>query len=405
MRNVLTIVKKELDRVFTDKRLVLTVFILPMISIVLIYGLMGVALENEISEVKEFKSNVYIQNSPSEFKDLLNEMDLNMNIYYDDEESIDNIKSKILNGEVQLLVVFEDNFTTLINDYENTESIPQVNTFYNYSENKSDKAYGTMLSALHLYRDELLKDRMDSPEDATAFEIDKTNEGHNIVDEEKATGKGLSMLLPMLIVIFLFSGAMGIGPDSIAGEKERGTIATMLLTPIKRSQLAIGKVISISIISIFGAISSFIGILLSMKFASRILTGGQNVSISDIKYTSTHYFMLFLVIITTIATIVGLVCLVSVFAKNVKEASMYIMPFYILAIASTMINSFSEDIPTNITQYLIPLLNTSTVIKGILMFEIEWWQVLVTSASSIVYGAILIFFIQKMFKSEKVMFR
>jgi sodium transport system permease protein len=68
----------------------------------------------------------------------------------------------------------------------------------------------------------------------------------------------------MLIIMFLFSGAMSIGPDSIAGEKERGTIATLLVTPVKRSEIAIGKVMSLSIISLFSATSSFIGIMLSL---------------------------------------------------------------------------------------------------------------------------------------------
>ena len=70
-----------------------------------------------------------------------------------------------------------------------------------------------------------------------------------IQDEQKAGGKALGMMLPYFVTILLFAGAMGLGTDMVAGEKERGTMASMLVAPIKRSSIVLGKVFALMIIS------------------------------------------------------------------------------------------------------------------------------------------------------------
>jgi len=73
------------------------------------------------------------------------------------------------------------------------------------------------------------------------------------LDDTEFMGKIIASLLPMLMIMFLFSGAMSIGPESIAGEKERGTIATLLVTPVKRKEIAIGKILALSVLSLISA--------------------------------------------------------------------------------------------------------------------------------------------------------
>ena len=70
--------------------------------------------------------------------------------------------------------------------------------------------------------------------------------------------------LPMLLMIFLFSGCLSVAPESIAGEKERGTIATLLVTPVKRSSIALGKILALSIIALLSGASSAVGTILAL---------------------------------------------------------------------------------------------------------------------------------------------
>lgn len=114
-------------------------------------------------------------------------------------------------------------------------------------------------------------------------------------------------------------------PDSIAGEKERGTMATLLVTPIKREQLAIGKILGLSIIVVLGGISSFIGAMLSLPF----LSIGQD-EIDTSVYSINDYLELFIIVISTVLIMISLTAIVSVLARSIKEASSSMAPLTIL---------------------------------------------------------------------------
>ena len=86
-------------------------------------------------------------------------------------------------------------------------------------------------------------------ESLVVFQVNADNDEMYIQDEEKASGRAIGMMLPYFITILLFAGAMGIGTDMIAGEKERGTMASLLVSPIKRSSIVLGKVFSLMVIS------------------------------------------------------------------------------------------------------------------------------------------------------------
>jgi sodium transport system permease protein len=228
--------------------------------------------------------------------------------------------------------------------------------------------------------------------------MNATDDTYEIYDEQKATGQGVASLLPMLIVMFLFSGAMSIGPDSIAGEKERGTIATLLITPIKRRDIAIGKVMSLSLVSLMSATSSFIGIMLSLPK----LMQGEEIDLAI--YGVFEFVMLFTILLATVLVIVGLISIISAYAKTIKEASMLILPFYFGAVILGVTSMFSDDTQSNLFMYLIPLYNTIQMLIGILTFDINTAAYLVTIISSLVYVSIFVFILNRMFQSEKIMF-
>ena len=97
----------------------------------------------------------------------------------------------------------------------------------------------------------MMRDFLDTYESALAnkFDVNPGEEVYDMATEEDLSAQVFSMMVPMLLMIFLFSGCMAVAPESIAGEKERGTIATLLVTPVKRSHLAVGKIISLSVIT------------------------------------------------------------------------------------------------------------------------------------------------------------
>ncbi len=398
MNNILTVFKKEFYRVMSDKRLIFTAIFLPGLAIYLMYSFMGNAIGNQVDEVESHTIILYTENMPDTLRDQIVGDDQRDVEFHDfDDMPYDDIKAGILEGDIDVLIRFPENFETTISQYDQPGYVvPEVMTSYNPGERYSNSAYYYLLSHLNAYGFDISYDRLG--EDMFAFHTDLTNPDHIIMDEQRASGQSFAMLLPMLIVMFLFSGAMTIGPDSIAGEKERGTIATLLVTPIKRGELAVGKVMSLSIIALMSATSSFIGIFLSLP----MLMQGEELDANI--YGVGEYLSIFGVLLATVLVIVGLVSAISAYAKSIKEASMMILPLYFLSVIVGVSSMFSGEAATNPLMYLVPIYSSVNMLIGIMTFEIVPLHFLLMVISSVVYVAILIFIINKLFQSEKVMF-
>jgi len=119
-------------------------------------------------------------------------------------------------------------------------------------------------------------------EQIAVFTVNSDNDKMVIQDEQKASGKALGMMLPYFITILLFAGAMGIGTDMIAGEKERGTMASLLVAPIKRSSIVLGKVFALMALSGISSVIYVGAMVAFMPLMSKSMLGtsGENLNIS-----------------------------------------------------------------------------------------------------------------------------
>lgn len=387
MKNILTIFKKEWDRVIKDRRLVLMVILLPGLLIYMIYSVMGTMINNQTEVV----SDIAIVNPEEDFRniyELTEDMSL-INIKEIDLTEVDLYKEKIDNEEWTMVIVFPEN----LSEYDGTGDKPVVQVYSNPNRLESSNVNNRFLNYLIAYQETL---SYNLHGDTTYFYI---NQGQTELDESQLMGTVLSQLMPMLIIMFLFSGAMSIGPEAIAGEKERGTIATILITPIKRRELAMGKILSLSVLSLLSAVSSFLGIILSLP--KLINQADANMAI----YGFNDYLLIFLVLFSTIFVIIGIISILSAFAKSVKEAGSYITPVYILTILVSITSSFGSNQDPSIYRFLLPILNSVESLRAIMTFSPDALVfTLVTVAANIVYLTIFVAVLNKMFNSEKIMF-
>lgn len=389
MKNILTIMKKELVRVFKDKRLIIAI-IMPGILIYALYSLMGGALSGEDKEARTATYNIIAINMPSEVKSIFDSDALELKADYsaftlsgiETDAKVNENREKLKNGEIDLIIVFDPDFANDIADGE----IPSLSVYYNPIESRSSYAYAKIETGLAAYKSAIINNEVYHGTVFTEF------------NEKTAAAKGFAMLIPFLIITFLFSGSMAVAPDSIAGEKERGTIATILITPIKRSHLALGKVIALSLLALIGAGSSFIGLMLSLP---KLM--GSGVNIGDI-FGFGDYALMLLVLVATTLLIVGAMSVISSFAKTVKEATMLIMPLMILSMLAGVVSMVSSTAYTNIAFYFIPLFNSVQALVSILTFEVSVINFIVAILSNLAYMAICVFGLTKLFNSEKVMF-
>lgn len=398
MGGIKQICGKELARVFKDKKMIFSVFILPVLIMVGIMTLVNNLSKNAEKDVETHHSIVYVQNAPAGFEEFLKADDKECEILTVEDRT--SVEDMIRGGDADLLIEFPKGFMDAVTDYHAGDAVPQIKTYYNPSEDYSRAAYNTISAGvLETYREMLLSQRVDDMAGLTVFTVNSDNPDMVIQDEEKAGGKVLGMMLPYFVTILLFAGAMGIGTDMVAGEKERGTMASLLVSPIKRSSIVLGKVFALMIIS---GVSSVVYVGAMVAFMPQMMGGLSGVDGLNMTLNTKQIIMLALLLIAIAFLYSALIVLVSVFAKTVKEASSYIMPVYMLVLVLGITTMFTTKTPQEWV-YAIPIYNTSLTLQGILTQEITMMQYGMTLGVTLVLGAILIGVIAKAFESEKVM--
>ena len=393
-----TIYKKELARIFKDKKMIFSVFLLPVLIMVGIMALVGNLATRQVEDIENHRSIVYMINEPDSFSAFLEAADLNMevNTIKTDGER-ENVMDLLRNGDADLLIEFPENFDSMIQEYQTGDEVPQIKTYYNPSEDYSSSAYELISNqTLEAYRQTLLSQRVADMNGLQIFTVNSDNKDMIVQDDQKASGKALGMMLPYFITILLFAGAMGIGTDMIAGEKERGTMASLLVTPVKRKSIVLGKVFALMTIS---GISSVIYIVVMGATFPKILGGDSGL---DIEITPEQIVMIGILLVAIAFLYSAIVILISVFARDLKEASTYITPAYMVVLVIGMMTMFTTS-QADMKDYLIPFYNTALALKGILTSEVTMAQYGVTLVMTLVLGGILTAVIAKAFESEKVM--
>lgn len=383
MRNIWTIMKKEFARFFKDKRMVLTA-ILPGIVIYVIYTFMGGALESMFTE----EDSTYIaavENLPASVEALCG---ANEAVAF---EFTEGRKEDVAEGNVDIFVAFPADFDQKVAEYAGVSSgaAPLVEIYYDSAEMTSYNAYTTLSALLDGYESAL----------ANKFDINMGEGDYDLSSEADSTAMIFSMMLPMLLMMFLYSGCMAIAPESIAGEKERGTIATLLVTPIRRSELAIGKIASLSVLALFSGFFSFMGTMLALP---KLMGSAAEMDASV--YGVVDYLLLMLVIFSTILVLVSLVSVLSALANSVKESSTFLLPIMILTMLLGLSTMFGSGATSALYWYCIPLYNSVQCMNGIFSFTYSPEQIVVTLLINLLVCGLLAFLLTKLFHSEKVMF-
>lgn len=396
------ILSKELKRVFGDKKMVFSLFILPIILIAGIYGMMFFLVDKQKSSINEHVSEVFVQNMPDNFSELMSKhTECNINVI-PAGESADTYKDKLLDGTYDLVVVFPENFYENFKNADATSALPDIKTFYNPSEDNSGEARTRFTETyLEEYKQLLLNERFGSLNYAMVFSVDADNPDMIVQDDGKATGKILGTIIPYLITILIFGGAMGLGVDTIAGEKERGTIANLLISPIKRVDIIMGKIAALAIVSVLSAgvyVISFIGstVVLSKKSGM-----GEMFSRLSLNFTSVQIVQFVVLLLGLVLLYVGIIGFVSLMAKNIKEAQSFIMPVYIIVMFAGMITMYSGDVTSG--SYMIPVYNTSAAFKGIFERTITMNQYLTSTIITYAFAGVMVCLMAKAMNSEKIM--
>lgn len=389
-----TIFKKECARFFGDRALVFTAVLMPGLLIYIIYSFMGQGIAKMEAGSGEV-TQCYVENLPASMAPMFQSLPdaalvtLGFNG--------DSLKTQLQSKDANLLyLVFPCNFDSLVASYNPTSGVPAPNVqiYYNSVNNTSNKVYMAITGILDVYESTMIN----------KFDVNRADSDDmvfNMASEDDELGSLLGSLFPMLLVMLIFSGCMAVAPAAIAGEKERGTIATLLVTPMKRTHLAMGKVFSLSLFALLSGLSSFLGLVLSLP---KLLQGeGVEFDVSGI-YGFSDYAMLLLLILSTTLIMVSVVSILSAIAKDVKQAGTMVTPFMFVVMFCGLMPLFQGDAEVAAAMYLVPFYNSIQCMASVFSFEPEPMPMLITIISNFVYTGLSVWVITYLFNSEKVMF-
>ena len=389
--NTWTIIKKECARFFGDRTMLMTTVIMPGLLIYLIYSFMG---NNFMQPKDEEPAIMYVENLPESVHPILEALPLEMVTENFDAEKLRN--ELVLKDSKYILLVFPKDFDSLTAQYDpisGYQMAPNVQLLYNSASEPSQQAYSMVSAALDAYESTI----------CNRFDINNSGDGSAVYDlasNEDVVGNFFSELIPMLLLLMAFSGCMSIAPPSIAGEKERGTIATLLVTPLKRRELALGKVLSLSFFAMLSGLSSFLGMMLSLPKLIHADEMGLDANI----YQVSDYVTLLLLIFSTVLILVSVTSIISAKAKSVKAASAVMAPLMLVVMLVGMIPMMSGTKVDSIAYYLIPIYNSVLAMSQVFAHEAQLLPVVITIVANILYTVLGVWVLTRMFNSEKVMF-
>lgn len=389
MKDIFIIFKKELKRFLTDKRMLATL-ILPGVLIFCIYSLMGVFFQDLAAGGVDPNTQyvVYIDRQPAEFSVFNDGADTyNINVNQNAALTVDEKKSLVAAGDADLYIVYEEDFYAKMEAYTPASGVaaPQVEIYYNSASSDSQTMYTYYTARLDAFEQAL----------ANKFDINAGGKGYDLASETELTTYILGMILPMILNTLLLAGCMSVAAESIAGEKERGTIATLLVTPVKRSHLALGKVFALALVALVSAASSFLGLIFSLP---RLL----GINFTAVPYGIGDYFAIFVIIIMNVLLFTVILTIISTFAKSVKEATGFATPFMILLMVLSLMSSILPI--SGLTGYFIPIFNSVLCLTSVITLSFSPVGFFITLAIDLALFVLGVFALAKMFNSEKIMF-
>lgn len=277
---------------------------------------------------------------------------------------------------------------------------------YNSSSSDSQEAYIRLQDSFFVYRvavtSQIIKDSgLEVEEVLVPFEI----YNQNLAPPEQISFALFGQMLVILVIMGIVSGTIYPSIDSMAGEKERGTLETLLTLPISNLEIVTGKYLAVSSMAVFTALLSMASIGVSMFFM--LIASIEQIGSIGLKLEISSLIGPFIILIISIVLlamlITAVIMSVCALAKNVREASNYSTPVtlgFMLPAYASIIPGFELTTSTAI----IPVVNISLLIKDVMVGDINTVLMMMVLVSTMAFTIIAIIILAKLFDSESVLF-
>lgn len=378
MKPFWTVLKKELLDCLRDRRS-LVMMVLPL----MIFPLLLTFYNNQIKSADESLSErlVLATESPdaiAEVTDFLQATGMAIDITHT-KDAITDLKA----GKISLILNrAEDGYHIVYdqNSIKSSKALSIVGVAIEANKN-------TQIATIFLFHGESIEllERYD-------YTFEDVNTGN-----DNDISSTITVLGPMLIVMFVATGGAGIALDMFCGEKERGSLEGILSTQISRRSLYLAKTVTVLIFVCFSALISVGGYLIAFSL------GGNDSALVDLGLTGTQVLLFFVVTGVFAFFTAAIISMLSLSAKTVKEGSLRINLFTLIPTVIGGASMYIETGTAPITMNLIPIINVINALKSIFIDTAQHTQLLVTVASTAFYGIIFLLIGYHLINSEKIL--
>ena len=396
---ILTVYFKELKDSLRDRRTVISMIVVPtLIMPVLIFGL-GKVASVVFNKAKSEVARIMVlgaEGSPEIVAALAKSERLQI------VPLAENWKALIAEKKIRAVVSIPENYLSGADDSEAV-------MMYSYEgELKSRLAVREIEKQLTELRESMVQSDLEQRGLPASLIEPFTIAWENVAPPEKVGGNKLGGLVPYIIIILCFTGAMYPAMDLTAGEKERGTMETLLCSPVARVNIVLGKFLMV----LTGSLASVLLALLSMGLSFYVMGNVMDDSAAAAKAApgmmppiDPFGVLGVLALVLPVAVLFSAVIFtVALFAKSFKEAQSYVSPMIFVVLMPAMVGIL-PGIELNAKLALVPILNLSLVCKEMLSGVWHWGYIGIIFGSTCVYAGVALGLAVQMFKRESVIFR
>lgn len=377
--NLWNILKKELREMFRDKKSLSMMLVIPIFVPLIVLGMSALFEVQANKDIEEYNKIGFAYELSEEEKNIAKKLDIEVI-----EGNNDELKTKYENDEIDLYITKDGNkYIINGNDSETTTYAKTLmESYFNVYKEYLQSGY--------------LQEKNINPNDV----LNIITVEENITEEENMFVSYIRNYAFVFIIMAITVSATYPATDTTAGERERGTLETLLTFPIKSKDVIVGKFLAVTIASILTGIISLILAIISVAIAQNAFSiyEGLNIMFSPISI-----LLSVIIIIAYSFFISGLCIAIASSSKTFKEAQSALTPLTFISLFPGMI-AFMIGVTGTPLLSIIPFINYVVVFTDTSAGNIDWLNIALMVISTIIYISIVLTYIIKQYKSEKILF-
>ena len=385
---------KEIREQFRDRRVIFGAFIAPVFMIMLFVLLFG-SVENKIKSDPDIKLAIVRDESNAMLAKLEEAQDTTVVMV----DSLDEGLALLDESEVRAVLEFSKNFQLQV-----VQGNAEITAYFDSTRTLSTVALQSVRQMVREMNKEIAAGVLEaqglSKELASPISLDTKDTG-------KRSGLGGAMIvamLPYLIVLWAFYGGFSAVSDMVAGEKERGTLETLMVSPATPKNIVYGKWLALGVICFISSATTLIGVfalsITGLPMTKELFPDGINLSMGS-------SLAMVLVLISLVAFFAGLLLAVASKAKSIREAQTYLTLVSFMVLLPAIFSQFIEFTDAEKAGWTVwtPILNSAVVLKQAMLENVKLETLGPAVLTSLLLAVVTVWWSVRLYSKETILNR